>query len=148
VNSEPSWTVFVSDSRALYEKHKHVTWAAPRIGEDRSLDQNALSHVWYGQVDKEAPEVIGTTRRYCKLHFGVPILRAEEPSFQELYDRAIKPFDYETKLEIMEIMTVTSLMSRDQMYRYMSTMQVHYAEQGIVLKAKGEYAKLKREQNE
>ena len=30
----------------LYAKHGYITFSEPRIGADRSLDQNALLHVW------------------------------------------------------------------------------------------------------
>ena len=43
----------------------------------RTVDQNALSHVWYDQVARELGEDTELqVKAYCKLHFGVPILRA------------------------------------------------------------------------
>jgi hypothetical protein len=125
----------------LYDQHKYITYGKPRIGKDRSLPSNALSHVWYDYADKMLSEQIGVTRRYCKLHFGVPIMRAESEDFRRKYDKVVKPHDYETKLlEIMDILTVTSLMSREQMHRYLTAVQVHYAnERGLVLEAKGEF---------
>jgi hypothetical protein len=74
--------------------------------ENRSLPSNALSHVWYDYADKMLSEQVGATRRYCKLHFGVPIMRAESEDFRRKYDKVVKPHDYETKLEIMDILTV------------------------------------------
>lgn len=150
INSEHTWKAFVSNARALFDEHKYITYSSPKIGPDRSLTMNALSHVWYSYADKMLQvDCAGDTRRYCKLHFGVPMLRGEDEDFRKAYDLTIKPHDYKTKLGIMDYWPVTSLMSRDQMNRYLTTVQNHYAhEHGLVLESKGEYAKLQREQNQ
>ena len=46
VNSDITETAFFAHVRALREEHGYITFGAPRIGKDRSLDQNALFHVW------------------------------------------------------------------------------------------------------
>ena len=103
---------------------------------DRSTEQNALSHVWYAQVAARLREdTASEVKGYCKLHFGVPILR-EDRDFCELYDRVFKPMPYETKLEIMSkpgLFDVTSLMKIDQTSLYLEHMQRHYAELGVQL---------------
>lgn len=102
---------------------------------DRSLEQNALSHAWYHQVSREthedAPDGI---KRFCKLRFGVPILRAEDEEFRELYDKAIKhTLTYEEKLAAMEYLPVTSHMNTRQMSQYLEDIQAHFAQQGVAL---------------
>ena len=146
VNSDHSLAAFIKGVTDLYHKHKYITYSAPRIGADRGLTQNALSFVWYNFADKMLSEQINTTRRFCKLHFGVPILRGEDEKFLAMYNKVVLSHDYETKLEIMDYMPVTSLMSREQMTRYLNAMQVHYAqERGLVLESLGEHDKLTRE---
>lgn len=145
VNSLHSLAAFKNNVDRLYEEHKYITFSAPRIGAGRSLTANALSHVWYGYADRmlagQGVE-IGDTRQVCKLEIGVPILRAEDASFQDLYDKVVKPHDYETKLQIMDLLPVTSRMSRDQMNRYLTAIQIRYAKRyGLVLESKGEFAK-------
>lgn len=44
VNSDASLAACVSWLTGLYEEHKYLTVAKPRIGRDRSLSQNALLH--------------------------------------------------------------------------------------------------------
>ncbi len=103
----------------------------------RSLSQNALKEVWYNQVDKHFSLETGTTMRQCKLHFGVPILRAENEQFRRLYDKTmIRVLTYEEKLEAMDILPVTSLMNKSQMTRYIEQVQVHYGKHGVVLESK------------
>ena len=103
---------------------------------DRSVEINAVSHGWYNKVSKMLQEDSALrVKGFCKLHFGVPILRTD-PEFCSLYDRVFKPMDYETKLEIMStpgLFDVTSLMKVDQMTQYMTDIQRHYAERSVEL---------------
>lgn len=104
-------------------------------GEKRSLTKNALSHVWYQELDKTAFDTYaaGYARRYCKAHFGIPLM-AEDEDFRDRYNSLIrKRFTYEEKLELMDWLPVTSLMNEDQMGRYLHTMQQVFAEGGYIL---------------
>jgi len=102
-----------------------------KYSRDRSLEMNALSHVWYAQLAAKVKEdTAAGYKGFCKLHFGVPILR-EDPEFSELYDRVFKPMSYPTKIEIMTkpgLFDVTSLMKVDQMTLYMEHIQAHFAD--------------------
>lgn len=107
----------------------------------RNLDQNALSHVWYPQIAAFMHLETIEAKAYCKLRFGVPILRAESEDFRRRYDALIKGrFTYEEKLELMEWFPVTSLMSKGQMSRYMSDVQQHFGAQGLILESLTEAA--------
>lgn len=100
----------------------------------RSLEQNNFSHTWYEQMAKELPEddVIGW-KCYCKLHHGVPILRAENEEFKKAYDAAIKGLDYERKLQAMRILPVTSLMTKAQLSAYLEEVQKDFLNRGVRL---------------
>lgn len=111
-----------------------VTIAA---GIPRTVDQNKLQRKWCGEVaeqlgDRTAEEVRGD----AKLRFGVPILRAENPSFAEKYDRLIKPRPYAEKLELMmEPMDfpVSRLMTTKQKTAYLDAFAAFYVAQGVRL---------------
>lgn len=91
-----------------------------RDGKDRTLLQNALSHAWYEQLEREVPEDKAPGwKRFCKLHCGVPILRRDDEDFRVAYDASIKGLSYESKLEAMEILPVTSLMTTRQLCEYL-----------------------------
>lgn len=103
--------------------------------ERRSIDQNSISHAWYTQIANHRGDV-STLDVKCeaKLQLGVPILRAEDDSFREFYDSAIKlHLDYEQKLQAMKFLPVTSLMSKKQLSQYLEAMIQHYAREGIYL---------------
>lgn len=102
----------------------------------RSLQQNRLAFQWCmdaeGQGDQTAPEY----RAYCKLHFGVPILRAESEKFREQYDRIVRPLPYEQKLALMLEpidFPVTRLMTVKQKTRYLDAIYQHFRGLGFEL---------------
>lgn len=106
-------------------------------GAHRSVDQNRLQRLWINEIAEQlgdqTPEEI---RGLCKLQFGVPILRAENSRFCEMYDRYVKPRSYEEKLALMMEpldMPVTRIMTTDQKTRYLEAMSKHFLEQGVVL---------------
>lgn len=102
-----------------------VSW---RVAKDRSSLQNALSHTWYEQIATELREDTPVdVKAECKLRYGVPILRAEEPEFRDAYDAVLKPLSYEAKLRAMHYWPVTSLMSTTQLSQYLDVMRDAYA---------------------
>jgi hypothetical protein len=106
-------------------------------GKPRSTDQNRLQRLWARQVaeyfgDRTAEEVRG----YGKLHFGVPILRAEDEEFAERYDAVIKPLPYEAKLAIMMEpldLPVTRRMNTSQKTRFLDAFFYHWTAEGVPL---------------
>lgn len=114
----------------------------PKCGfiNQRNLDQNALAHIWFMQI----ADFMGMTpiqaKAWCKLHIGVPILRAESDDFRVKYDRTIKPLPYETKLELMEWFPVSSLMKVGQFARYTEDIQHHFGQKGLSLHSINEAA--------
>jgi len=127
VNSDDALSRTIGDLRADYAKHRFLrgSW---KSGKDRSLDYTALSHCWYEQVANELREDDAAgVKAFCKLHFGVPILRAEDPDFREFYDAGMKSvLSYEQKLKAMRFVPVTSIMTQDQFDRYAHEVQDHY----------------------
>lgn len=101
----------------------------------RSLEANAISHCWYAEIGKRDPEFdTVSARRFCKLHFGVPILRGQSQKFRAAWDTMIKTrLTYPEKLELMDWWPVTSLMDRSQMREYLTAMQEHWHHRGVLL---------------
>lgn len=107
------------------------------IGRRRTVEQNKLQRLWMKEVaeqlgDRSAEEVRG----YCKLHFGVPILREEHEGFRVKYDQVVKPLPYDQKLEIMMEpldLPVTRLMTTAQKTAFLDAIFRHWSEMGLVL---------------
>lgn len=133
INSAESLSRALGDIREAWNQHKFLR-VNVKTGKDRSLDQNAISHTWYEQIATELREddALGV-KCDCKLWFGVPILRAEDDEFRAAYDAALKHLPYEVKREAMKFWPVTSIMSKDQLSKYLEAMQAHYAKQVVRL---------------
>ena len=110
------------------------------IREKRSTDQNRLQRLWVNEAEQQGDMTAEEYRAYCKLHFGVPMLRNENDTFAELYDSKIRdrvpPYSYEQKLEFMAIpwdMHVTRLMTIKQHDKYLNMMHDHFTSLGMIL---------------
>lgn len=115
----------------------------------RSISANALSHQWYKDAATQTSDTPQDVRAYCKLTIGVPIMLAESEKFAERYNQSIRrTLTYEQKLAVMDLLDVTSLMSKDQFNRYLNTMQQEYANRGVILETPKDsaYAKYMAEQ--
>ena len=93
----------------------------------RSDMQNNTAFMWYKEIAlAKGDENPTDIRAYCKLHFGVPILREDSEEFRIAYDKAVKPLSYDKKLLVMVEpldFPVTRMMTTDQMLRYMDCVQ-------------------------
>lgn len=106
-------------------------------GASRSLEQNKLQRLWCMEAaeqlgDRTAEEIRG----FCKLHYGVPIMREGHEDFRETYDRLIKPLPYETKLAyMMEPLDfpITRLMTVGEKSQYLDAMHKGLSELGVKL---------------
>lgn len=123
----------IGEIREAFREHGRVVLTY-KGGKARSLDQNAISHAWYEQMGREdRQDDARGHRRYCKLHHGVPILRADDADFREAYDAVIRPLAYELKLVAMDHWPVTSLMTKKQLSAYLEAVQNDYAGRGVRL---------------
>lgn len=105
-------------------------------GDERSAQQNRLQQLWHAEAAQQLrDETAEEKRAYCKLHFGVPILRSDE-AFRAHYDRVIKPMDYQTKLALMMEpfdFPVTRLMTVKQKTEFLDRIYQHYTGLGVQL---------------
>jgi len=106
-------------------------------GKHRTNDQNKLQRRWMveiaTQLGDRTPEDV---RGYCKLHFGVPILRAENEAFRLTYDRLLKHRAYEEKIEFMKepiSLPITSIMTTRQKTAYLDAVHQFFSEEGVIL---------------
>jgi len=133
INSDMSLQIVLGDIRQAFGIHRYVK-VSYTTGKARSLDQNALSHSWYLQLSRELREDDALGHKcYCKLHHGVPILRAEDEEFRVFYDNAIKGLTYEQKVAAMKFLPVTSIMTKPQLSKYLEAMREDFYTRGVNL---------------
>lgn len=132
----------VDTPQALEMLHKFIDGKALPFtcsitdGKHRTTDQNRLQRQWVLEIAAQTGETPEEVRGYCKLAFGVPILRAENDAFRSAYDEMVKPLPYETKLKLMMEpfdFGVTRLMTTRQKTAYLDAVHRHYSEQGLIL---------------
>ncbi len=148
INSDNSLTAFVANVKLLYEKHKYITYSKPRIGIDRSIDQNSLFHLWcsmwiaeklgkhYKKVEKRE---LASMKRTVKKMFLIAHPESRDWMTQEITDYTTG----QTKLDY----TSSSDWKTGEMFMVLTFMQLEAANQGLILESTGEFAKNQREQN-
>lgn len=102
----------------------------------RTVAQNRLQWQWFNDAAAQGDQTASEYRAYCKLHFGVPILREENEDFRAQYDALVRPLAYEHKLALMLEpieLPVTSLMNTKQKTRYLDAVWQHFTGQGYQL---------------
>jgi hypothetical protein len=99
----------------------------------RSLDQNALMWAIYGEVGQFMGLSVEEAHRYCKLHYGVPILRRDSDEFRRVYDACLKKLLYEQKLKAVMMISVSSIMTTKQAKEYIEDIVRDFSEKGLVI---------------
>lgn len=128
INSDQSLSSAIGELRDQFKSHRFLR-VSIKTGKGRSLDQNSISHAWYEQISRELREETPLgVKNFCKLNYGVPILRAENEEFRQQYDTVLKPLSYDKKLLAMNFLPVTSLMTKAQLSQYLEAMQLAYAD--------------------
>ena len=123
-------------ARLIGARTKYPMTVTITQGANRSGQQNRLAQRWYTDVSRQLEDLTHEeVRAYCKLDFGVPILRAENEAFRQSYDQTMKHLPYEDKLAAIKAfdLPVTRLMTVKQMTAFMAEVQRHYAGQSIRL---------------
>lgn len=149
INSEPTKVAFIKNVERLFEEHKYITFSSPRIGPDRSIDQNSLFHMWLtiyaahllkkDKRDVNKGELEGM-KREAKARYT-----AEHPdSKQWMTHTVVSPFDNKkVKLDY----TSSKSWKTGEMYMVLTWLQMMAAGDGLILEAKGEFAKRQRKAN-
>lgn len=132
---------FVSNVRDLFAQHKRLVFSPPEMGAGRSLDQNALFHVWMreyaGHLTKTAPNLVPTgviegMKRHCKVMFY------NETRANWIMTNIVNPKTGQSKKDVVS----TKHLSKSHMFEFMEWIQASAANDGLILESKGEYQEL------
>jgi len=120
----------------LMQNRKKPYTLTIRAGKHRTNQQNNLQWKWAVEISEQLGEdTPSAVQAFFKLHFGVPLLRAESEEFREVYDRLVKPLSYEDKLIFMERLgfSVSSLLTTKQMTQYLDAIYTEFTGRGVRL---------------
>jgi len=127
VNSANTLSEAIGELRKKFKEKGYFTLTI-NTGKNRTLSQNALSHVWYDKVAKEEGEYdVEGVKCLCKFHKGLPILRATDAEINEYCVAVIDLLPYEAKIEAMKFLPVTSRMNTEQLTTYLEAVQANYS---------------------
>ena len=140
INGVAKLSEAIAKITAMFREHKFLVISI-RPGKDRTLDQNALWFAMYKRI--AAMTEIGDeedARKYCKLHFGVPIMRKACEDFRHAWGVSFLLLTYETKLELMgpcalfgpDGFPVTRLFDRAQGIAYTDKIAQEFSAKGVV----------------
>ena len=140
VNCPAKLSEAINRLTTAYREHKFVV-VSFRPGKDRTLDQNALWFALYQRI-AQMTQIgdVEDARRYCKLHFGVPIMRKADEDFRNAWNVSFLLLTYETKLELMgpcalfgpDGFPVTRLFDRAQGIAYTDQIVAEFSSKGVV----------------
>lgn len=140
VNCPAKLSEAITRLTTAYREHKFVV-VSFRPGKDRTLDQNALWFALYQRI-AQMTQIgdVEDARRYCKLHFGVPIMRKADEDFRNAWNVSFLLLTYETKLELMgpcalfgpDGFPVTRLFDRVQGIQYTDRIVAEFSGKGVV----------------
>lgn len=106
-------------------------------GKHRSVEQNRLQRLWLkeaeDQLDGHTAEDI---RGYCKLAFGVPILRRDDEAYDHEWQTLMAPKGHVEQLALMKMpfdLAVTRVMTTKQKHEYLERMSQFLIERGCAL---------------
>jgi|GEM_PF-1208971 len=145
VNSEHTKRAFFAHIDQQFEEHKYLTFPKARIGADRSLNQNALFHVWLTEYAahltkthiKMVPKtVVEGMKKVVKRDFYA------ETAHKFMVHEIVNPWTGGKKVDY----TSSADWKRGEIYMVLEWLQMKAANDGLVLESKGEYAKLKRQE--
>lgn len=146
INSAASKEAFKTVVDRLFDEHKYITFTEPRLGVDRSIDQNALFHVWcteyaaycLGIHKKEvSPGLLAGTKRIVKKKF----LSGNQHCYSWMIHEIINPITQESRKDY----TSSASWKTGEMFMVLTWLQLFASEDGLILESKGKFAKLQRE---
>lgn len=147
VNSEHTWKCWVKDARAYYDKYKYVTFVPPRIGPLRSLDQNALFHVWATEVAAHAMRKDKKCVSHGELDGCKRALKRKfwlETKHKWMIYEIIDPLTGESKKDLSS----STRWSRGEMFEFLTWLQAYAAtDLSLILESQGEFLR-RQQQNE
>ena len=124
------------DLISKFEVEHPVEVVIKRASKSRTLAQNKTQWQWFRDAGAQGDQTAREYRAYCKLHYGVPILRRDSASYRKKYDEIVRPLLYEHKMALMVEpfdFPVTSAMNVAQHSEFLDRIREHFQELGFEL---------------
>lgn len=145
VNSETALAAYLQKVRKDFMEHRYLTYPAPRIGPDRSLDQNALLHVWLTEF---AAHLTPCHKSEVTAGMLEGIKRSVKQMFyrESGYDWMVHTVRCPLTGREKKDWSSSKSWKRGEMFMFLTWLQMFAATHGCILESKGQFQKLQREQ--
>lgn len=98
----------------------------------RTTAQNRLIYKIYQRIGKTLYGGDEShARNECKLRIGCRILYRDSKDFAETFDRVIRPLSHETRMQAMNLISVSSIMTINQSTEYIKTIMTEYGQRQV-----------------
>lgn len=146
INSDASLVAFQRQVEQQYIEHRYLTFSPPRIGKDRSIDQNSLFHVWATEfaaylLDKDKKQVTKGELEGMKFEIKKRFTRQHPHYYHWMVHEVVNPATKERKKGY----TSSASWKPGEMFTVLNWLQMYAADRGLILESKGKHAKLQRE---
>lgn len=145
VNSPIAVLAFVNFIQSLFREHKYVTFTW-RIGADRSLDQNALLHVWLTEYAAHLLNKVKKAVTEAELEGIKKVAKRRYYNETGAAWMVIRPIDPWTGEAGALQLRSSKEYTRGEMFIFLCWLQNIAAGDGLVLESRGEFSKFQREQ--
>ncbi len=99
---------------------------------ERKATQNRMVYRIYSFIGKQLYGGDAEhARKECKLKFGCAILYRDNKEFAVTFDRVIRPLDHVLRLEAMDLVDVSSVMTVEQCSEYIDTLINSWTLKGV-----------------
>lgn len=129
VNSKESADDCYTTILELFKKHHYLRVKIER--ESRTLKQNAWTHQAYKMLAAQGDMTQSEYRNYCKYHFGLSIMVADDPEIGEWLKPMLNAVPYESRLKAMSKIDVTSTFDVEQMVDYINEIIIHFQDKRL-----------------
>lgn len=124
----------ISQHLTLLPKDGSISVTFSTKGETRSNKQNRLSHLLYSEISRQGQDdSFIRVKSLCKYHLGLPIIVRDEPELTHRFKLVLEPLTYEERIEAMQLLSLTSLLSMKQKAEYITAIYELYEPQGYRL---------------
>src|SRR5680860_551256 len=100
---------------------QHYLRGSYLIGPNRTIPQNRMDFELYTLIAEFQGLPLQDVRNIHKLNHGIPIIRRDDESKNIRIGRLIDHLTYEEQVSAMELVNVTSIMTRPQQAEYIQT---------------------------
>ena len=146
INSDHTEAAFFASVRAIRAEHGYITYSAPRIGKDRSIDQNSLFHVWCTEY---AAHLLNKTKKDVTKGELEGMKRIVKKGFNSNVPNNFMTHDVVNPKtgDVKKDYTSSSDWKVGEAFMVMEWLQMYAANDGLILESIGQYDKLKRKSN-